>query len=209
MDQEIQVRLAREAGQRDEVANRRLAAEIAGDGDEKAVSALVDLATSAKTRIASDAIKVLGEVASRRPELLTEHVDALAEQVTTRTGAFVWEGMAVLAGVAQVAPDAVGPHLGVISNAMKGPSVIARDRGVKALIALVRAGVQPDGDASVLLDTLRTCPVNQLPAYAEQIAAVAGQVDPERLRPVLEGRAADAVQPAKAKRIDAVLRSLA
>jgi hypothetical protein len=63
--------------------------------------------------------------------------------------------------------------------------------------------------APLLYEQLRTCPINQLPMYAELVATVVTGGQAKATTTHLEGRLVHVMQPAKRKRIEKVLKKLA
>lgn len=197
------------ADARHSTAHRLLAQRLVASGGVAEIKALVDEVASMSPLARSNAIKILSEVAPSAPYLLLPHARTIAAAIDAGSGIVVWEGMAILAEIAAIHADAIEPLLPVVRKAMTGPSVIARDRGVRILILLAKDPARYAEIMRTLLDTIRSCPVNQLPTYAEHVAKVAVGLDRLALRTALEQRVPDLPPGPKLRRVNALMSKLA
>lgn len=201
-------RLSSMRGERDNVSDIALAEEIVKTRNTKAIAELVAHLGDKNKRVASDCIKTLYEVGEREPKLIADYVGEFAALLSSKTQRLVWGAMCALDGCASAAPDDAFAHLPAIVKAAEGESVIARDHAVSILAKLCSAG-HAKKCMPILLEIVRTCPVNQLPSYMETAARVVEQKDRAVLMAIAVDRSEDvAAYPAKQKRIEKVLRAL-
>ncbi|MFN8063099.1 MAG: hypothetical protein U0Q12_28360 [Vicinamibacterales bacterium] len=188
----IRGRLAHALGRRDERPNVTLADDIASSMDSAATRELVALLGAAEPRERHDAIKVLYEIAERRPRLLLRHVDALLDASRSRDNRLVWGALTALAVVAAAAPARVGPHVAAVLDAAGRSSIIARDQAVRVLVAVASTHRYRTPAVRGVLDLTRRATPNQIPLYCERALPLA-QADQSlraRLRAVIRARVA-------------------
>ena len=201
--------LASSLGRADEQPNIALAERIAGENNSAAVRELVDLLGSKNKALKSDAIKALYEVGARAPELIATHLAQFKNLLTSPDNRMVWGAMCAIDSIAGVKPEAVYMMLPQIMAAMDKGTVITRDHAVKALVKLAAEDRFAKTTFPLLLEQLRTCPVNQLPMYAELVTTAAKADGARQVELVLADRLTTVDQPAKRKRIAKVLKQLA
>ena len=201
--------LASSLGRADEQPNIALAERIAGENNSAAVRELVDLLGSKNKALKSDAIKALYEVGARAPELIATHLAQFKNLLTSPDNRMVWGAMCAIDSIAGVKPEAVYMMLPQIMAAMDKGTVITRDHAVKALVKLAAEDRFAKTTFPLLLEQLRTCPVNQLPMYAELVTTAAKADGARQVELVLADRLTTVDQPAKRKRIEKVLKQLA
>ncbi len=199
--------LASALGRHDERPNVELAETLAASGDKAAIVVLVSVLITAKTPIQNDAIKVLYEIGERRPELVAPHADAFLALLTSGSNRNVWGALTAIDTITPLAAKTIANHLDAILAAADKGSVIAKDKAVAILAKLAAVGFA-DNAVPILLATLKTAAVNQLPMYAETTAPVISPAHTAAFRAVLEKRLPGIPQPAKRARIEKVLRKL-
>ena len=96
-----------------------------------------------------------------------------------------------------------------IMAAVDKGSVITRDHAVKALVKLAGEERFAKTTIPLLLEQLRSAPVNQLPMYAELVAPVAKGGAVKDVTEILSLRLQDLPTAAKVKRVEKVLKQLA
>ncbi len=200
--------LASSLGRRDEQPNVDLAVAIAGRRDGEAIRLLVELMNGKDKALKSDAIKVLYEVGVRTPELIAPFLAQFKNLLTSTDNRMVWGAMCAIDVIAGVKPEAVYMMLPQIMQAVDKGGVITRDHAVKALVKLAAQERFARSTVPLLIEQLRTCPVNQLPTYAELVAAVVRDRSARETAGTLEARLVQVEQPAKRKRIEKVLKKL-
>ncbi len=201
-------RLSSIRGERDNAADIALAEDIARTKNKAAIKELVEHIGDKNRRLQSDCIKTLYEVGERLPELIAPYTDEFAGLLTSKNQRLVWGAMCALDGCASVKPERVHAHLKSILKATDGESVIARDHAVSILTKLIQNKYGREC-FPILLDLVRTCPVNQFPSYAEKAAEVAEAENRVALIKTITKRLPDVEdQKAKKVRIEKVLKRL-
>ena len=201
-------KLASAIGRNDEQPNIALAEAIAKRRDARAVAELVAVLEGKTKAVRSDAIKVLYEIGERKPELIAGHLNAFIGQLESRDNRMVWGAMCAVDAISSVRPKEVFAALPRLMIAVDKGSVITRDHAVKAMTKLAGNSSYAAKVLPLLQEQLRTCPVNQLPMYAELVATVINGASAKTVMSILEGRLVNVPQPAKRKRIEKVLKRL-
>jgi hypothetical protein len=201
--------LASSLGRNDEQPNIALAERIAAQKDGAAVRELADLLTTKDKALKSDAIKVLYEVGERDPALIAPFIASFKNLLTSHDNRMVWGAMCAIDAITDVKPEAVYMMLPQIMQAVDKGSVITRDHAVKALAKLAAQERFARSTTPLLLEQLRTCPVNQLPMYAEVVSVVVKGNWARETEKTLSARLVSVEQPPKRKRIEKVLKRLA
>lgn len=199
--------LANALGRNDEQPNIALAERLAASGDAAAMAELAEAILSGPQAVRNDAIKTLYEVGERNPTLLAPHSGALFEALKSRNNRLVWGALTAIDTIAAERSTEIARRLPEILAAAAKSSVIARDKTVSILVKLAEAGHQSK-TLPILLDTLRTAPVNQLPAYTEAVGPLIGRDEIDEFRAILQTRLRSIDQAPKRARIEKVLRRL-
>lgn len=198
--------LSHSKGQRDESANLELAAKIAAHNDSKAIVELVDLLKSTKTTIQNDLIKVLYEVAALKPSLIAVHLPVFLELLQHPNNRLQWGAMAALAEISRIAPNQLAAQLPRLAEAAERGSVITRDNAVRTFVRLAEQKKSAGQAIAALFRILTSCPVNQLPLYAEMMEPITNAADRKALGKLLEKRLQEPMTPAKQKRLKRILK---
>ncbi|MDP4198042.1 MAG: hypothetical protein Q8922_01275 [Bacteroidota bacterium] len=180
-------RLSSSRGERDNAADIALAEDITLTRDVKAVRELVEHLADKNKRLASDCIKTLYEIGEREPKLIAEYTDEFATLLTSKHQRLVWGGMCALDCCASVKPEEVHAHLAAILKAADGESVIARDHAI-TILATLSAGKHARECVPLMLDIIRTAPINQWPTYVEKAEPVAKGEDRDTLKKIVAHR---------------------
>jgi len=202
-------RLSSSLGDSDNAANISVAEDIVKTKDASAIRELVEHLHDKNKRLQSDCIKTLYEIGEREPKLIAKYTDDFAELLCDKNQRLVWGAMTALDGCASANPEGVFAWLSEILKAADGESVIARDHAVSILAKLTK-GKHAAKCFPILLDMVKTSPVNQLPSYAEKAAEVVPPNAKSSLAKLIEKRMIDVKKhPAKQKRLEKVLKRLA
>jgi hypothetical protein len=201
-------RLAFSLKRRDEVPNQELAAEIAANNDVKAVEELVLLLGNKKKDIQHDAIKVLYEIAERRPSLVSGHMGVFLELLRSNNNRLQWGAMHALDSLAGENMAEIYNALPQIVDAAGKGSVITRDHAVAILVKLASVPVYNSEALALLREQLLKSPDNQLPMYAEMILPVVPAAERTAFSSLLSGRLEGIEKESKRKRLDKVIRKL-
>lgn len=195
-------------GRTDEEPNTALAVAIAAGKNTFAIRELVDALGSKDKLLRSDALKVLYEVGYRSPELIAPFIAQFKNLLANPDNRLVWGAMCAIDGIATVKPDVVFMILPQIMAAVDRGTVITRDHAVKTLAKLAAHERFARTAMPLLLEQLRTAPVNQLPMYAELTAAIVFPHDVNSMRQILEARLPELPNQAKKKRVEKAIKKL-
>ncbi len=188
---------------RDEAANVELAVRIVAASDTAAMSELTTAVS--RKEIASDAIKVLYEVAERKPELAATQIDPFLELLRHKSNRIVWGAMTAVDAITEYCPDEVAARLDELRAIANSGSVITRDHFVSILVKL--SATDP-GVGAMLLEQFDKCPPNQLPMYAERGIDAIRALGAGPFVNILRRRVGEMKTEAKKKRIEKVLKQL-
>ena len=200
--------LATSMGRSDEEPNIALAEAIASSKNNFAVRELVDLLGTKDKALRSDALKTLYEVGYRSPDLIAPFISQFKNLLSSPDNRLVWGAMCAIDGITTAKPEAVFMILPQIMAAVDRGTVITRDHAVKTLTKLAAQERFARTAMPLLLEQLRTAPLNQLPMYAEMAATVVMPPDASTLRAILETRLPELPTAAKKKRVEKALKKL-
>ncbi len=200
--------LATALGRADEQPNITLAERIVAERNTLFIRELVDILHGKDKAMKSDALKALYEVGYRAPALITPFIAQFKNLLASPDNSIVWGAMCAIDGIATVKPDVVYMILPQIMAAVDRGTVITRDHAVKTLAKLAAQERFARTAMPLLLEQLRTAPLNQLPMYAELAAAVVLPQDTATMRAILETRLPELPSEAKKKRVEKALKKL-
>ena len=205
----VLARLATALGRNDERPNVDLAIELARTRDAGSIRSLVEALTEGARPVRHDAIKTLYEIGARAPELIASELKVFVGLLEGKDNRMIWGAMCAIDAIASTDPTTVGNVLPKLEEAARIGSVITRDHYVRALVKLAREKGLRAGALARLIEELVTCPLNQLPMYAELSAsAVARTTDTRAVLSVIRKRLPRTPQPAKRRRLEKVISSL-
>lgn len=200
--------LASSLGRADEEPNIALAEAIAASKNGFAVRELVDVLGGKNKALRSDALKVLYEVGYRSPDLIAPFIVQFKNLLANPDNRLVWGAMCAIDGITAVKPEAVFMILPQIMAAVDRGTVITRDHAVKTLTKLAAQERFARTAVPLLMEQLRTAPMNQLPMYAELVTSIILPPDAATVRRILESRLPEVPTEAKKKRIEKALKKL-
>ena len=200
--------LASAQNRRDEAPNIELAERIVAEGDQSAVSELVDLLGGKDKAVQSDCIKVLYEIGGRGPELIAGYHAAFIGALESRNNRLVWGAMTALDAIALEVPNEIHEGLSAIMKAAEAGSVIARDHAVNILLKLTSLPKHSEEAFVLLIDQLRHCPTNQLPMYAERAMTVIDDEKRSEFLNTLINRLDEIEKESKRKRVEKVIKKM-
>ena len=197
--------LASSLGRNDEQPNVALAEAIVTQKNAPYVRELVDLLNGRDKALKSDALKTLYEVGARAPDMIAPFIAQFKNLLTNTDNRMVWGAMCAIDAIAGAKPESVFKILPQMMAAVDKGSVITRDHAVKAMVKLAANEGFARTVIPLLHEQLRTCPVNQLPMYAELVGPAFTGPAAKMTGTILEDRLVGVPQPAKRKRIEKVL----
>jgi hypothetical protein len=204
-------KLAISLGRRDEEPNQELARQLALSEDkfsiESGIRELIEGLKHKDSAIQSDCIKVLYELGMLQPDLIAPHVDTFLKLLNSKQNRLSWGAMIALHAIAEADPDGIYAVLPQILDAADHGSVITRDHAV-AILAILGKEKRYAGEAiPLLIVVLKSCPVNQLPSYAEIALSIINSEFKAEFVAVLRMRLPELKDlPAKQKRVEKVLK---
>ncbi|MCB9992373.1 MAG: hypothetical protein H6873_01815 [Hyphomicrobiaceae bacterium] len=204
--EDLKSALASALGRRDEKPNIALAERLAATGTPADAAALMNLLRSGSKAERHDAIKVAYEWAERDPRLLAPHFDVALGLLQTKDNRMIWGLMALLNHLTPVVPEQAEAALDRILAAADASSVIAKDNAMAILARLVARPDFAEIVIPVALQRLKYAAVNQTPMYAEMLGPTMPAHAWPHFAAIVEARLAEIGQPAKKKRLSAVLR---
>lgn len=193
---------------RDEKANVKLAQMLAKKGDNQSINEIVDLLSGSNKALKADAIKILYEVGEIEPKLIQNHTKVFLALLTDSSNRIRWGAMHALSCISVVNPVSLISSLPLIMEDMDTWTVITRDNFMKILYNIAQS---PKGQAIALplmVEQLYQAPVNQFPRYAEWTAACASKEITSELKAIIKSRDDVMVFPAKAKKLNSILKLL-
>ena len=198
-------KLASSLNRRDELPNQALAQEIVQKEDVEAIQELVTNLSNKKA-IQNDCIKVLYEIGSQKPALITNYLDEFVKHLSSRNNRLQWGAMMALNAIANERPGEVHAMLPTILSASDGGSVITKDHAVNILIKLCGIEGYDDHAFSLLMEQLLRSSVNQLPMYAERALTIVNKDRRGLFVDTLGSRLGDIGAESKRKRVEQVKR---
>lgn len=198
----IAPRLASNLGRRDEHPNIALAEEAVVSENSTDIAELVDLLASGTKPIRHDAIKVLYEIGTRRPQLIAQHLDGFVALLESKDNRTLWGALSAIDTLGEICAKEIMPHLNLILEAADRSSVIAKDKTMHLLATLNgHADLSPVVEP-VLLERLTHAAVNQFPMYAEFAATTVSDAGRAVLINIITKRRANMSYPAKKARLE-------
>ena len=184
--------LASSRGRHDEAPNQELAQDLAARKDKAGIREIFENLGNPDKNIQADCIKVLYEVGSLEPTLITDYVDVFVKLLRSKNNRLVWGGMTALAEIAKANPDAVFKHLDEIKKAKETGSVISVDHAISALA--YTAAAKEDYNKVIfpyLMKHLAGCRPKEVPQHAERMLPAISSSNKLSFIKVLEKRIED------------------
>ncbi len=201
-------KLAYSHNRRDEIPNQDLAKELADKNDISSIKQLVENLNNKNKNIQSDCIKVLYEIASLKPELISKYLMDFISLLDNKNNRLVWGAMIAIDHITLEDPKRVYKELSKIISAADTGSVISRDHCVMILIKLSSLKPFEKNSFELLLEQLKNCPVNQLPMYAENAMPIINETRKMIFVKTLQERLKDVEKESQQKRIEKVIKKL-
>lgn len=201
-------KLASSLGERGDGANVALAKEICKTGDETALTVLVHLLETGKTKIQSDCIKVLYEIGAERPKLIASHAAVFLRLISSKNNRLQWGAMTALDYITPHAPELLAKNLAAIITAADKGSVITRDHAVGVLVKLAQIKRYHAKCIPILFSQLKKAPDNQLAMYAEITAQAVSAKDQSAFITLLKARSRKLKKASQQRRIEKLLKQI-
>lgn len=200
--------LATSMNRRDEEPNIALAKKITAKADHAAVKELISYLWHKDKNIRHDSIKVLYEAAAIHPAMIAPYYNDFIRLIETGNNRMLWGAMTALDYVAQEIPGELFKVLPKIEAGAEKDSVIARDHAVGIFAKLASSEKYAKKVLPVLIRQLLTCPLNQLPMYAEITLKHIQQREKPLIREALLKRLPEVIKDSQRKRLVKVIGNL-
>ena len=201
-------KLASSLGRRDEVPNQELAKQIVENNDKQAVKELVENLNHKNKDIQSDCIKVLYEIGKRKPSLILPYASAFVILIDSKNNRLQWGAMTALNSITAETPQTVYDCLPKLASIADKGSVITKDNYVGILIKLCAIKEYNSEVFGLLNEQLLTCPMNQLPMYAENALHIIDGRNKVAFVKTLTLRLDNFEEETKRKRVEKILKRL-
>ncbi len=199
-------KLASSLGRRDEKPNQELAADIVANKDKNAVKELIENLGAREKNIRHDCIKTLYEIGYLKPELIAEYFPTFFSLIDDRDNRMQWGAMTALSSIVSEKPKEIFASLGKIIDAADKGSVITRDHCVKILVKLSEQKPYNAKTFPLLNEQLLTCPINQVPMYADYALPIITAENKEKFIKTLTLRLDDIEKMSARKRLEKVIK---
>ncbi|HEX9388182.1 MAG TPA: hypothetical protein VF918_17785 [Anaerolineales bacterium] len=183
--------LASSLGRRDETPNEELARDLAAKKDRKGIHELAENLWNKDKNIRADCIKVLYEIGSIEPKLITDYTQEFVKLLRSKNNRLVWGGMTALAEVAKANSDAVFKYLDEIKKAKETGSVITVDNAISTLAYTAATDKYNKAIFPYLLKHLSSCRPKEVPQHAEKTLPAVNSSNKADFIKVLEKRMED------------------
>jgi hypothetical protein len=201
--------LATNLNKRDEKANQELALEIIKGSRADWIKELVDNLNHKDNNIQSDCIKVLYEIGEKgAPELISPYLKEFGILLSSKNNRLIWGAMIAIDMISAVNPKGVYELLPSILKTIEKGSVITIDHGVGILASL---SVHPEFAKKtfpLLIEQLTTCPIKQLPMYAEKSLIAVNQANSKLFAEFLGSRLPEIEKASQKKRVEKIINAL-
>lgn len=201
-------KLASSLGRRDEIPNQELAKEIIITLDKKSVKELVENLTNKNKDIQSDCIKILYEIGTIHPALISEYTENFVKLLQSKNNRMHWGAMMAINSITTENPNIVFSILSKLAIVVESGSVITRDNYVSILTKLCAVNEYMNDAFLLLNEQLVSCPSNQLPMYAENALSIITEHNKDIFTKTLLSRLNNFEKESKRRRIEKVLKRL-
>jgi len=201
-------KLAFSLGRNDEEPNVELAKELSKTKNKKGIKEIVDGLNNPKEQIANDCIKVLYEIASISPELVSEYAENFIQLLNSRNNRLVWGSMTALAKIVPLNPDVIFKNLDIIVKAYEKGSVITVDNSISVFAELVKANSKYEKKVfPIIIGHLEKCRPKEVGQHAERAFVCINKNNSQKYRETLLKRLVS-LTDAQKKRVDKLISNL-
>jgi hypothetical protein len=189
---------------RDEVANQKLAKDLAATKDKKGIREIAENLWNENQNIQSDCLKVMYEIGYIDPSLIANDVGDYLKLLQSKNNRIVWGAMIALSTVASLKADEIFKHSDEIVAIIKQGSVITVDNGVKTLAGVASAKAEYRKKLfPFLLHHLETCRPKDVPQHSEKALVAVSASNKDAFIKILEKRIPNlsGSQTARVKRV--------
>lgn len=201
-------KLASPLGRRDEVPNQELATDIESRSDKAAVKELVENLDNKNKDIQNDCIKVLYEIGTLKPKLISDHHEALVKLLDNKNNRLQWGAMTALNTIVLEKPEIIFKNLAKLVEVAEKGTVITKDNLIAILIKLCAVNRYSENAFDLFNEQLAKYPTNQLPMYAENALPVIHEKNKARFIKTLNARLSEIEKETKRARVEKVIKKL-
>ena len=199
-------KLASASGRNDEILNIKLAELLVQNTDVNGIAEIARGFQTGKPAIASDCIKVLYEIAQRKPALVVDYADLFIDGLARKDNRLVWGSMTALAHIAIEAAPTIYRRIAEIIAAYHDGSVITIDNCISLLAALCKANPTYHRELfPLLMNHLATCRAKELPQHAQRVSVCLDDKSAIEFKAIIEKRLNE-LSPAQLGRIKRLLK---
>ena len=201
-------KLAFSLGRNDEEPNIELANELVKTKNKKSIKEIVDGLNNPKEQISNDCIKVLYEIASISPELVSEYAESFIQLLKSRNNRLVWGSMTALAKIVFLNPDEIYKNLDIIVKAYEKGSVITVDNSISVFAELIKANKKYEKKVfPIIIGHLEKCRPKEVGQHAERAFVCINKNNSQEYKETLLKRQKSLTEAQK-KRVDKLLSKL-
>lgn len=201
-------KIAYSLGRKDEEPNIALALELSTNEDVEGIKEIVDHLKDKNKQVANDCIKVVYEIADRKPTLIAGYVEDFLNLLHSKNNRLVWGAMTSLSKIALIKPHEIMNRLGTVLDAYKNGSVITVDNSISVFAELVKSNVDSDNKVfNIILDHLSTCRPKEVGQHSERASICINEHNSDSFKKVLEKRI-DSLTAAQQKRVQKLIKKI-
>jgi len=164
-------RLACKLERNDEAPNIELAELLCQNEDAVGINEIATGLKDSDKAIASDCIKVLYEIGTRKPALISMYANDFLQLLYSRNNRLVWGGMIALAAIADLVPEVIYKEIDRVLSVFNSGSVITVDNGITVLAKLSKADRKYESHLfPLLIDYIKTCRPKDVCRLAERMS---------------------------------------
>lgn len=201
--------LASALNRRDEQPNIELAEKLAKQTELSGeVLELISIVKHANKPEQHDAIKVLYELAARKPNAFEDKLEFVFDLLKTKDNRILWGTLTLLSKICAFDLNATYENLTQILDAADRGSVIAKDATFEILLALANSASYQDQAGEHLIAFLADAAPNQLPLYAEKTAEAELRIKSDEITHALFARLDEMPTDVKRKRLEKAIAKI-
>lgn len=192
----------------DEEPNIELAIELCNTKDLEGIKEIVYGLKNTKEQIANDCIKVLYEIAERKPELVADYCLDFIQLLKSRNNRLVWGGMTAISRITFLKPKDVFENIDTVIKAYENGSVITRDNSISVFAELAKADKKYEKVMlKIIINHLETCRPKEVGQNAERAFICVNVENFKEFIQVL-GKRREHLTEGQKKRVDKIIKKI-
>ena len=166
-------RIAFYQNRRDEVPNQELARDLAERRDLAGIKEIIGNINSKNHNVRSDCLKVLYEVAYRKPKLVAPHAKVFLDLLEDKNNRMVWGAMIALGTIAAFNSKPIWDQRARIFKAIDAGSLITFVWGIRTIAGIAAKSTSRIKEVMPKMQKyLRTCKARDVPTHLESMSAL-------------------------------------